>query len=146
MTRERSIRRVQKMAHERIMDLLTETKELLAPSLTLEGPFVEDEGGDCGPRWALIFRQHDDRVLDIYIELHLSEDYGDRPGGANFGLHLIQDDGLIVGECCPHNYTPEVWFRRRDLDAARERLGELLEAVGPGELAEGITNAVPLKD
>jgi len=63
--------------------------------------------------------------VDAYVEAHLSEDYGDRPGGVNVGLHIIGSGGEIIGMVCPYNYTQQVWVSRNDLDAVHARMSEL---------------------
>ncbi len=121
MTREQSIRRMKGVVAPRALDLLQRVREACP-----EVPFAEpaDECGD-DVRWGTYYEVSPDAGVDVYVEAHLSEDYGDRSGGVNFGLHIVGFGGEILGMCCPHNYTPEVWVRRNDLSAVDARLAEL---------------------
>lgn len=121
MTREQSISRMKDLVASRALGLLQRVREACP-----EVPFAEpaDECGD-DVRWGTYCEVSPDAGVDAYVEAHLSEDYGDRSGGANFGLHIVGFGGEILGMCCPHNYSREVWVRRNDLSAVDARFAEL---------------------
>ena len=121
MTRQRSISRMTNLVAPRALALLERVREA-CPDVLFEAP--EDECGD-DIRWGTYCEVGTDSGVDAYVEAHLSEDYGDSPGGVNMGLHIIGFGGEIIGMVCPHNYSPEVWVRRNDLAAVDARLAEL---------------------
>lgn len=124
MTRQRSLARMTDLVGPRAIALLERVRQA-CPEIAFTSP--EDESGD-DIRWGMWNESGGGEGVDVYVEAHLSEDYGDRSGGVNFGLHMIHSGGAIIGMCCPHNYTPAVWVRRNDLSAVSARLAEL-EAV-----------------
>ena len=121
MTRQRSIRRMTDLVAPRALALLERVREACP-----EVPFTEPED-ECGDdvRWGMWHEFGEGDGVDTYVEAHLSEDYGDRSGGVNFGLHMTGWGGEIIGMCTPHNYSPDVWVPRNDLDAVHARLAEL---------------------
>jgi len=121
VTRERSIARMIRLVAPRALALLGRVREA-CPQVPFTVP--EDESGD-DIRWGMWHESAGAEGLDAYVEAHLSEDYGDRSGGVNLGLHIIGSGGEIIGQCTPHNYTPEVWVPRNDLDAVDARMSEL---------------------
>jgi hypothetical protein len=121
MTRERSIARMVRLVTPRALALL-ERVRAACPEIPFTVP--EDESGD-DVRWGMWYERGGGEGVDVYVEAHLSEDYGDRNGGVALGLHLIGWGGEIIGMCTPHNYCPSVWVRRNDLAAVDTRLAEL---------------------
>ena len=121
MTRERSIARMTRFLAPRALTLLERVREA-CPDVRFTAP--EDECGE-DVRWGMWHQRGDAEGVDAHVEAHLSEEYGDAPGGVNVGLHIIGSGGAIIGMCCPHNYTHEVWVPRNDLDAVDARMSEL---------------------
>ncbi len=121
MTRERSIARMTRLVAPRALALLERVREA-CPQVPFTVP--EDESGD-DLRWGMWHESGEAEGVDAYVEAHLSEDYGDRSGGVNVGLHIIGSGGEIIGMVCPCNYTPEVWVSRNDLAAVHARMSEL---------------------
>jgi len=121
MTRERSIARMTNLVAPRALALLERVREA-CPQVPFTIP--EDESGD-DVRWGMWHERSEGDGVETYIESHLSEEYGDRSGGVTFGLHIVGWGGEILGQCTPHNYSPEVWVPRNDLAAVDARLAEL---------------------
>lgn len=121
MTRQQSTRRMTSLVSPRALSLLHRVCEA-CPEVAFAEP--ADECAD-GVRWGTYCEVGNDNGVDAYVEAHLSEDYGDPNGGVTFGLHTVGWGGEILGQCTPHNYSPEVWVRRNDLDAVNARLTEL---------------------
>ena len=121
MTRERSIRRMTDLVAPLALALLERVREA-CPKVPFTEP--EDECGD-DVRWGMWHEFGEGDGVDIHVEAHLSEDYGDRSGGVSFGLHMTGWGGEIIGMCCPHNYTPDVRVPRNNRNAVHARLAEL---------------------
>lgn len=121
MTRERSIARMTNLVAPRALALLERVRES-CPQVPFTDP--ADESGD-DVRWGMWHERSEGDGVETYIESHLSEEYGDRSGGVNFGLHIIGLGGEIIGMCTPHNYSPQVWVPRNDLEAVDARMSEL---------------------
>ncbi len=121
MTRQRSLTRMMKLVAPRALALLERVREA-CPEVNFAEP--ADESGD-DVRWGMWHEFGDGDGVDVYVEAHLSEDYGDRGGGVAFGFHMTGWGGEIIGMCTPRNYTPEVWVPRNNMSSVDARLREL---------------------
>jgi hypothetical protein len=121
MTRQQSIERMSRLVAPRAIALLERVREA-CPEVSFTEP--EDECGD-DVRWGMWHERSEGEGVDAYVEAHLSDEHDGSRGGVNFGLHMTGWGGEIIAMVCPHNYTPDVWVRVRDLSAVDARLAEL---------------------
>ena len=82
----------------------------------------EDNVEDYG--WHVSIEREDGNKLDLDLSIWDSGDADDGVYGVhgNFHCGLVEEGGLIVGGCIPHNYSDRVWVDYSDDDEWETRL------------------------
>lgn len=117
--------------HGLAIDYLTRIADLLRDNdMSVDGPYTMH---DDEYRWTMVVQcpgttDKDDRVV-LTVEIAEQRSYEDGICyGINFGLDIVEYDGLVIGGLIPYNYTSECWVDSRDADAVQERWEELTSA------------------
>ena len=111
------------MTHEQINEAY---KPRIIVLLTFLQSFLNERGYSFGEPEDVGCDDYKYRIFDeknkigIDVEICLSEDFGDDPGGVNFALNVEGIKGEILS-IRPYNYTPQCWVDRNDDEAVKER-------------------------
>ena len=124
--------------NDRSLAVLNRMKEeLVCEGYDCEGPF--DMHGD-DYRWYLLAQRpgttDEENRCELTIIIAEQFNYEGHGRGLTFRFDAVEWGGAILGECCPYNYTPDVWVDSFDDESveARWRLMEELDVSGLAEL------------